>query len=651
MAGTTSGSFSVNATYTTSGNIGDYVTFSWNRTGYSSNTPCYSDINWSLVLHSNGAGYISSSASKSWSVTINGSTYSGTNTIGIGNNTSKTLASGSTRINHNDDGTKTFSVSFSQAFNINFNGWVGTISGSKSFEILTIPRYANFNGMPAITDITQTSLNLSWSANATCSYVNYYLNGEVVNTEHNISSTSHSFTFTNLSPNTTYTLSVRIWRKDSNLYTTSSNISITTLPISSLVTQDTFSLNIGDNLSLSFQNEDKNASTLKLSVEDDSGSWITINSAQVTVPINEATYLWHLSSYATTLYEHCTTKNEMNFRISCGVTLNGKYYENIYSGIMHVTNADPSFNAFTLTNTNTTITNLLGVTTSTIQNMGNFRVQIPSASKAIAQKSAAIVKYIAYLIPKGATNVVKTAEAVYSSTSQVNIDIGTYSTAGTYQICVFAVDSRQNVSSTIAKDCIIIPYHAPVTNINIYRMNGFEKEIFLELYSQYSRLAIGSTDKNSLVSIMYRYAEVGTSLPSSWKSITDYSSGITSVNATDSKLTYIRNTLSNYFIKDLSIEKSYNFEFKITDKVDSVIYSMTVEQGIPILGEFDDGHITIGMSPELDNSAKLQVASDILVTDTDGTKRMLLETLKNFMISSDTEPTNQIVGGIWNKTS
>ncbi|MCB6543677.1 hypothetical protein LI170_16235, partial [Desulfovibrio desulfuricans] len=90
-----------------------------------------------------------------------------------------------------------------------------------------------------------------------------------------------------------------------------------------------------------------------------------------------------------------------------------------------------------------------------------------------------------------------------------------------------------------------IPYHAPVTNINIYRMNGFEKEIFLELYSQYSRLAIGSTDKNSLVSIMYRYAEVGTSLPSSWKSITDYSSGITSVNATDSKLTYIRNTLSN----------------------------------------------------------------------------------------------------------
>ena len=66
---------------------------------------------------------------------------------------------------------------------------------------------------------------------------------------------------------------------------------------------------------------------------------------------------------------------------------------------------------------------------------------------------------------------------------------------------------------------------------------------------------------------------------------------------------------------------------------------MTVEQGIPILGEFDDGHITIGMSPELDNSAKLQVASDILVTDTDGTKRMLLETLKNFMISSDTEPT------------
>lgn len=651
MAGTTSGSFSVNATYTTSGNVGDYVTFSWSRTGYSSNTPCYSDISWSLVLHSNGAGYISSSASKSWSVTINGSTYSGTNTIGIGNNTSKTLASGSTRIYHNDDGTKTFSVSFSQAFNITFNSWVGTITGSSSFRLLDIPRYANFNGMPAITDITQTSLKMSWSANSTCSYVNYYLNGEVVNTEHNISSTSHNFTFTNLSPNTTYTLSVRIWRKDSNLYTTSSNISITTLPISSLVTQGPLSLNIGDNLSLSFQNQDKNASTLKLSVEDDSGSWVTISSAQVTVPINTSTYLWNLSSYATTLYSCCTTKNDMNFKISCGVTLNGKYFENIYSGIMHVTNANPIFSTFTMANIDTAITNLLGVSTSTIQNMGNLIIQIPSANKAVAQKNAAIIKYIAYLVPKNTANVAKKVEAAYSSTSQVTIDMGTYSTAGTYQICVFAIDSRKNVSTTIMKDWIIIPYHAPVTNIKLYRMNGFEKEIFLELDSLYSRLVVGSSNKNSIVSVMYRYAEVGSALPASWASITDYSSGITTIDATDSKLTYIKNSLSNYFLKDLSNDKSYNFEFKITDKIGSVIISTTVEQGIPIMGEFDDGHITIGMLPDLENNAKLQVASDILVTDTDGTKRLLLETLKNIIISSDTEPTKQILGGIWNKTS
>ena len=650
MAGTTSGSFSVNATYTTSNKVGDYITFSWNRTGYSSNTPCYSDINWSLVLHSNSAGYIASSASKSWSVTINGSTYSGTNTIGIGNNTSKTLASGSTRIYHNDDGTKTFSVSFSQAFNITFNSWVGTISGSKSFELLTIPRYANFNGMPAITDITQTSLKMSWSANAACSYVNYYLNGEVVNNDHNINTSSHNFTFINLAPNTTYTLSVRIWRKDSNLYTTSSNISITTLPISSLAIKETISLNIGDNLSLPFQNQDKNASTLKLSVEDDSGSWVVINSAQVTVPIDTATYLWNLSSYATALYSHCKTKNEMNFRISCGVTLSGKYYENIYNGIMHVTNANPTFNAFTMTNTDTAVTSLLGVNTSTIQGMGNFRIQIPASNKAVAQKSASIVKYVAYLVPKGTANIIKKMEAAYSSTAQITIDMGTYSVADTYQICVFAIDSRQNVSSTVMKDCIIVPYHTPVTNINIYRMNGFEKEVFLELESQYSRLVVGSATKNSIVSIAYRHAEVGSPLPSSWTAITDYSSGITTVNPTDSKLTYIRNTLANYF-KDLSIEKSYNFEFKITDKVNPVVISVTLEQGIPIMGEFDDGHITIGMLPELNKNAKLQVASDILVTDTDGTERLLLETLKNFIISSDTEPADQILGSIWNKTS
>ena len=91
--------------------------FSWETTSQSvvNNT---STISWKLELISGSDGRIDSSTSKKWSVTVNGTTYSGTNTVGIANNATKTLANGTTTIAHAENGTKTFSYSFSQQFSI-----------------------------------------------------------------------------------------------------------------------------------------------------------------------------------------------------------------------------------------------------------------------------------------------------------------------------------------------------------------------------------------------------------------------------------------------------------------------------------------------------------------------------------------------------
>lgn len=118
----------------------DTLKFSWVQVGQSTvnnNTV----INWSLQLISGSAGKIISSATKSWSVTVNGTTYSGTNSVAIENNTTKTLASGQVTIAHNNDGTKSFSYSFSQEFGITFAGAaVGTKTGSGTGVLNTIPR-------------------------------------------------------------------------------------------------------------------------------------------------------------------------------------------------------------------------------------------------------------------------------------------------------------------------------------------------------------------------------------------------------------------------------------------------------------------------------------------------------------------------------
>lgn len=134
----------------------DSLVFSWSVSGQSvaNNT---STVTWNLKLVSTSSGHIDSSASKGWSVTVNGASYSGTNTVGIGNNSTKVLASGSTVIKHNDDGTKTFTYSFSQEFGITFNGAsIGTISGSGSGTLNTIPRASDFTVSEGTLGVAQT---------------------------------------------------------------------------------------------------------------------------------------------------------------------------------------------------------------------------------------------------------------------------------------------------------------------------------------------------------------------------------------------------------------------------------------------------------------------------------------------------------------
>ena len=138
------------------------LVFSWERTS-SSTANNTSTVKWSMKLTSDAYGTISSSVSKSWSVTVNGTKYSGSNTVGIGASTSKTLASGTTTITHNNDGSKTFSYSFSQTFNVTLGGTYHTTkSGSGTGTLTTIARKATITSAPNFND----------EANPTVSYSN-----------------------------------------------------------------------------------------------------------------------------------------------------------------------------------------------------------------------------------------------------------------------------------------------------------------------------------------------------------------------------------------------------------------------------------------------------------------------------------------------
>lgn len=167
--------------------------FNWSQSSQSI-TNNNSVVSWNLQLISSG-GSISSSASKSWNVTVNGSNYSGTNTVGVGTNATKTLASGSTTIGHNADGSKTFSFSFSQQFDISYSGvgWIGTKYGSGDGTLSTIPRTSSVSASNAnIGEAISISIHrASSSFTHTVTYAFCNLSGTIAT---KTSSTSLSYT-------------------------------------------------------------------------------------------------------------------------------------------------------------------------------------------------------------------------------------------------------------------------------------------------------------------------------------------------------------------------------------------------------------------------------------------------------------------------
>ena len=127
----------------------DNLVFSWQETVNWSGGVYYSNIDWNMKLVATSSGRIDSGANKTWVVTINGTKYTGTNSVAIGNNSTITLASGShyfARPSATSSYLLTFS--FSQEFNITFSGSsIGTKSGSGSETLDPAIEYAYFTSV------------------------------------------------------------------------------------------------------------------------------------------------------------------------------------------------------------------------------------------------------------------------------------------------------------------------------------------------------------------------------------------------------------------------------------------------------------------------------------------------------------------------
>lgn len=124
---------------------GFYFGIEWNVNSQSTSDNS-STITATVFIRASGSGYtISSSASKNISLTINGTTYSGTAKVGLSTNQRKNLLTKTVTVKHNSDGTKTCAFSCSAVVGLTLSGkYYGTISHSGSGTFPTI----NLNSAP-----------------------------------------------------------------------------------------------------------------------------------------------------------------------------------------------------------------------------------------------------------------------------------------------------------------------------------------------------------------------------------------------------------------------------------------------------------------------------------------------------------------------
>lgn len=115
-------------------------------------------IRLTLQVVTNQYGAMYGSASLPWSINCEGSN-GGSWTIRTGANTTRTIGTRDVDIYHNADGTKSFSASASATFNMNFNGWVGSVGVSVSGTLNTIPRASTVSVSGTLTTGNTITIN------------------------------------------------------------------------------------------------------------------------------------------------------------------------------------------------------------------------------------------------------------------------------------------------------------------------------------------------------------------------------------------------------------------------------------------------------------------------------------------------------------
>ena len=256
-----------------------------------------------------------------------------------------------------------------------------------------------------------------------------------------------------------------------------------------------------------------------------------------------------------------------------------------YNAIAVENNIRPWFPDFAYYDSNGTTSAITGNNSVMISGKSSLAVEISAANKAIAQQSAWMTKYTYQVAGLN-------AEDWYSDYTIIR-NMGTpwvgsnELPSGYRDLVVTAIDSR-GISSTITKTVTIVPYNSPILNATATRANGFENTTTVHFAGSFSRIEVGGTAKNTVdtnTGVRYRYKSQNTSTWGSWTNIT------VSVDANTGQVS------ASDFTLNLDNQTAYDFQFEMTDRLETASQSLVVAVGQPPFWIGADGRASVGGMP------------------------------------------------------
>jgi hypothetical protein len=444
---------------------------------------------------------ISSTATKSASCTINGTKY--TFSGSIGGSGDKTLISKTQTVTHNSDGSKTINISAEIALNITWSGVsLGTISNSGTMTLTKIPRYATVS--QSLSAKTETTATIKWTSDATVDYIWWSSNNGSSWTGINVTDgTSGSYTISGLSANTAYNIKTRVRRKDSQLTTDSSALSVTTYAYPYANSMPSFT--IGSKLTIGIFNPLKRSVRVNIigadgsQISDDTttGTSITgyagdvvVNRLYASIPNAKSGRYQVKVTYGSQI----TTKNGGTYSINENVCL-------------------PSIGGGAYQDTDSSVVAITGNNQDIVRNQSVVRY---TASGLTAQKSASIAS--CKVVVNGNTyNLTVSGTNAVGGNAKIN--------SGMDVEAVFTVTDSRGLTASKTITVHMLDWHVPSAIIFVQRQNNYYSETDINVDAEYP-----SINGNNTIAITYEATKDGDSAPSVSGSLQD---DVTSVAVLD----------------------------------------------------------------------------------------------------------------------